>query len=63
MNDQVQEQKNLQALHDKSFNIKFELTDSSYKPIENIGTGAYGVVCSAVHILSNTKVNYYCFSC
>ena len=49
-------QQNLLALKNKSFDIKFDLRNSNYKAIENIGTGAYGVVCSAEHILSKKKV-------
>jgi len=42
---------NFEALSKKSFEIKFDLTDTNYEAIENIGTGAYGVVCSAVNLL------------
>ena len=48
--------KNRQALEKKSFDIKFELGSSPYDPIENIGIGAYGVVCSAMHRKTKEKV-------
>jgi mitogen-activated protein kinase 7 len=42
---------NFEALNKKSLEIKFDLTGTNYQAIENIGTGAYGVVCSAVNLL------------
>jgi mitogen-activated protein kinase 7 len=36
-------------LNKESFNIKFNLGQTSYEAIENIGTGAYGVVCKALN--------------
>ena len=48
--------KNFLALKKRSYDIKFELESTSYEPIENIGTGAYGVVCSALHKKSKDKV-------
>ena len=47
---------NLLALKKKEYEIKFDLGDSNYEPVENIGTGAYGVVCSAVHRKTKQKV-------
>lgn len=38
----------MQLLDKKSLDVKFDLTGTPYTAIENIGTGAYGVVCSAV---------------
>lgn len=40
----------------RSLDVKFDLQGSDYKPIENIGIGAYGVVCSAVHTKSGDRV-------
>jgi mitogen-activated protein kinase 7 len=37
------------ALKKRAFDVKFDLDDTSYEALENIGIGAYGVVCSAVH--------------
>lgn len=45
-----------QSLAKRSFNVKFDLEGSNYKPIENIGAGAYGVVCSAVHNKTKERV-------
>lgn len=42
-------QQKLAILQKKSKNVKFDLADTMYDAIENIGIGAYGVVCSAVH--------------
>jgi len=39
---------NFEALHTKSLEIQFDLAGTDYVALENIGTGAYGVVCSAV---------------
>ena len=36
-------EQNLLKLNKESFNIKFDLVDTKYEPIENIGTGAYGI--------------------
>lgn len=35
--------------------MNFDLSKSDYKAIENIGTGAYGVVCSAVQVKTGKK--------
>ncbi|CAG5123356.1 unnamed protein product, partial [Candidula unifasciata] len=40
----------------RSLDAKFDLQGTDYKPIENIGIGAYGVVCSAVHTKSTDRV-------
>lgn len=39
-----------------SFDIRFYLTGTDYCQIENIGIGAYGVVCSAINTRTNEKV-------
>ena len=43
-------------LEKRSLNVKFDLENTYYKPLENIGIGAYGVVCSAIHEKTNDKV-------
>ena len=48
--------KNLQVLKRKSYDVKFDLDGTEYTAIETIGSGAYGVVCSAVHHKSKVKV-------
>ncbi|XP_067683969.1 uncharacterized protein [Haliotis asinina] len=40
----------------RTFSVKFDLQDTDYKPIENIGIGAYGVVCSATHKKTQDRV-------
>ena len=40
---------NLLKLNKESFNIKFNLSNTKYDPLENIGTGAYGIVCKALN--------------
>lgn len=45
-----------QSLAKRSLDVKFDLQDTDYKPIENIGIGAYGVVCSAIHTKSGDRV-------
>lgn len=47
--------KNIETLSRKLFDIKFDLTNSDYEPLEVIGSGAYGVVCSALHRPSGKK--------
>ncbi|KAJ7387396.1 Mitogen-activated protein kinase 7 [Desmophyllum pertusum] len=42
-------------IKDKNFEVKFEL-DTRYKLLENIGNGAYGVVCSAIDTKHGNKV-------
>ena len=49
-------ERNRQILARKSLDVKFDLDGSAYKAIENIGIGAYGVVCSAIHNKSRDKV-------
>ena len=44
------------SLAKRSLDVKFDLKGSDYKPIENIGIGAYGVVCSAIHTKSSDRV-------
>ena len=44
------------SLAKRSLDVKFDLKGSDYKPIENIGIGAYGVVCSAIHSKSRDRV-------
>ncbi|XP_076452875.1 uncharacterized protein LOC143288364 [Babylonia areolata] len=40
----------------RSLHVKFDLDDTGYQPIEKIGIGAYGVVCSAIHKESSDRV-------
>ncbi|KAJ8044252.1 Mitogen-activated protein kinase 7 [Holothuria leucospilota] len=47
--------KNLHLFKSRSLNMNFDLSRSDYKAIENIGTGAYGVVCSAVNVKTGKK--------
>ena len=47
---------NLLLLKRLSYNVKFNLEGTNYEPIENIGSGAYGVVCSAIHTKTKDKV-------
>ena len=42
-------------IKDKNYEVKFEL-DTRYKLLENIGNGAYGVVCSAIDTENDSKV-------
>ncbi|CAL1529184.1 unnamed protein product, partial [Lymnaea stagnalis] len=44
------------SLAKRSLDVKFDLQDTDYKPIENIGIGAYGVVCSAIQKKSGDRV-------
>ncbi|XP_006818890.1 uncharacterized protein LOC100376580 [Saccoglossus kowalevskii] len=48
--------RNLQALSKRSLDVSFDLDNTKYTPIENIGSGAYGVVCSAVDKKTLDKV-------
>ncbi|XP_070573103.1 mitogen-activated protein kinase 7-like [Ptychodera flava] len=48
--------KNLQTLSRRSLDVSFDLVNTKYRPIENIGTGAYGVVCSAFNKKTGEKV-------
>ena len=47
--------RNFLALKKKSYDIKFDLENTDYEAIEKIGSGAYGVVCSAVHKKTKEK--------
>ena len=38
-------------------NVTFDLKNTDYRPIKNIGSGAYGVVCSAEHKVTGDKVS------
>lgn len=46
---------NFEALNNKSLEIRFDLDGTDYVALENIGTGAYGVVCSAVNQCRNDE--------
>ena len=48
--------KNYKALKRIKFAVKFDLESTNYTAVENIGTGAYGVVCSAINNKTNDKV-------
>ena len=43
------------TIKDKNFEVKF-VVDERYKVLENIGCGAYGIVCSAVDTKTKNKV-------
>ena len=43
------------TIKDKNFEVKF-VVDERYKLLENIGCGAYGIVCSALDTKTNNKV-------
>jgi len=49
-------QRNLAFLKQQALNVKFDIDDVEYQPLENIGIGAYGVVCSAVCRKTNDRV-------
>ena len=49
-------EKSLAHLKKRALDVKFDLDTTEYVPQENIGIGAYGVVCSAVHKKTNDKV-------
>ena len=49
--------KNKRALTKKTFEVHFDLDNTNYEAVENIGSGAYGVVCSAKNKLNKEKVN------
>ena len=40
----------------RSLHVKFDLDNTGYQPIEKIGIGAYGVVCSAIQKKSTERV-------
>lgn len=50
------DEKMLKFFNEKRMQVKFDLDGTPYKPLENIGTGAYGVVCSAVDVRNERKV-------
>lgn len=50
------EERNREALTQKSLELQFNLSNTDYRPIETIGSGAYGVVCSAFDERTKTKV-------
>ena len=43
-------------LRAKQLAMEFKLDGTPYQPVNNLGTGAYGVVCSAVDARSDRKV-------
>ena len=49
-------EKNFQMLKRQFFDIKFDLDNTDYNPLENIGSGSYGVVCSAFHKPTGERV-------
>ena len=51
--------KNKQTITNKTFEIKFDLIDTPYEAVETIGSGAYGVVCSAISSKSKDKVKSF----
>jgi serine/threonine protein kinase len=46
----------LAVLKERSYDIKFDIEGSDYTAVENIGIGAYGVVCSAIHNKTHDRV-------
>ncbi|KAL5017497.1 hypothetical protein ScPMuIL_007086 [Solemya velum] len=44
------------TLKKHALDVKFDLDDTDYKPLENIGIGAFGVVCSAIHKKTQDRV-------
>ena len=48
--------KNKQALTRKTYEVSFDLSATNYEAVENIGSGAYGVVCSAINKATKDKV-------
>ena len=56
MKDNTALMNNLLTMKKKQFEVHFELEKTNYDPIEKIGTGAYGVVCSAKHKITNDSV-------
>ena len=48
--------RNYSALKSKSYAVKFELSGTPYDSIENIGSGTYGVVCSAINRITKARV-------
>eukprot|EP00057_Strongylocentrotus_purpuratus_P017287 XP_011671761.1 PREDICTED: mitogen-activated protein kinase 7 [Strongylocentrotus purpuratus] len=48
--------RSLLAFKGRCMDVKFDIANSNYKPLEKIGTGAYGVVCSAINKKNGEKV-------
>lgn len=48
--------RNMELLKKRSFDVKFDLESTGYEAVENIGIGAYGVVCSAINKKTKQKV-------
>lgn len=48
--------KNLAILKRRALDVKFDIDTTQYKQLENIGIGAYGVVCAAIHKKENDRV-------
>ncbi|XP_071486799.1 uncharacterized protein [Diadema antillarum] len=48
--------RSLLAFRGRCMDVNFDIGNSNYKPLEKIGTGAYGVVCSAVSKKNGEKV-------
>lgn len=48
--------KNLAILKRRALDVKFDIDTTQYKQLENIGIGAYGVVCAAIHKKENGRV-------
>nr|XP_054749222.1 uncharacterized protein LOC129254733 [Lytechinus pictus]XP_054749223.1 uncharacterized protein LOC129254733 [Lytechinus pictus] len=48
--------RSLLAFKGRCMDVKFDIGNSNYKPLEKIGTGAYGVVCSALNKKNGEKV-------
>ncbi|XP_033748588.1 mitogen-activated protein kinase 7-like [Pecten maximus] len=55
-NDHENLMKKLAIVQKKSLDVKFDLTNTDYQAVENIGIGAYGVVCSAIHRKTQDRV-------
>lgn len=55
-NDHESLVKKLAIFQKQSLDVKFDLDNTDYQAIENIGIGAYGVVCSAIHKKTQDRV-------
>ena len=53
----VKATRNMTTFLSRMNNVTFDLDNTDYRPIKNIGSGAYGVVCSAEHKVTGDKVN------
>jgi len=49
-------QKSLAILKRRALDVKFDIDETEYKQLENIGIGAYGVVCAAIQRKANVRV-------